>query len=231
MLFRSRRHKRGTQTRISRSEPKATPSAMSQVAAQLKTQHPNVLEPAADFQRPSQDIPRFNKTAATDIPYRAPTRQEMPADIAQNVNAYSDAMRNKNMAQTLDQYHKDLEMAEDKKPSAQIRSVKRERPDGSIETTYEIINADGVTIKAGLSQETAKSLLKQYKQKYMAEQEPGNRAGFVEIKNVNDWAEKVRAIRELQKDIKLMSDQEAKAAVQQRAAELLKLGIERGYFK
>ena len=62
---------------------------------------------------------------------------------------------------------RELEPAnEDQKSNARIRAVKRERPDGSIETTYELVNANGVTIKTGMSKETAGSLLKHYKQKY-----------------------------------------------------------------
>jgi hypothetical protein len=58
-----------------------------------------------------------------------------------------------------------------------------------------------------------------------------NRSGYNAIKTVNDWAEKMRVMRELQKDIALMSDPEAKAAVQQRIGDLLKVGIKQGYIK
>jgi len=58
-----------------------------------------------------------------------------------------------------------------------------------------------------------------------------NRSGYNAIKTVGDWAEKMRVMRELQKDIALMSDPEAKAAVQQRIGDLLKVGIKQGYVK
>jgi hypothetical protein len=38
-------------------------------------------------------------------------------------------------------------------------------------------------------------------------------------------------VRELQKDVALMTDPGAKAAVQQRIGELLKFGIQQGYVK
>jgi len=58
-----------------------------------------------------------------------------------------------------------------------------------------------------------------------------NRSGYNAIKSLSDWAEKMRVMRELQKDIALMSDPEAKAAVQQRIGDLLKVGIKQGYIK
>jgi hypothetical protein len=58
-----------------------------------------------------------------------------------------------------------------------------------------------------------------------------SRAGYNAIKSLSDWAEKMRVMRELQKDIALMSDPEAKAAVQQRIGDLLKVGIKQGYVK
>lgn len=63
------------------------------------------------------------------------------------------------------------------------------------------------------------------------ETEDLNRSGYNAIKTVNDWAEKMRVMRELQKDIALMSDPEAKAAIQQRIGDLLKVGIKQGYIK
>jgi hypothetical protein len=63
------------------------------------------------------------------------------------------------------------------------------------------------------------------------ETEDLNRSGYNAIKTVGDWAEKMRVMRELQKDIALMSDPEAKAAVQQRIGDLLKVGIKQGYVK
>jgi hypothetical protein len=63
------------------------------------------------------------------------------------------------------------------------------------------------------------------------ETEDLNRSGYNAIKTVGDWAEKMRVMRELQKDIALMSDPEAKAAVQQRIGDLLKVGIKQGYIK
>jgi hypothetical protein len=58
-----------------------------------------------------------------------------------------------------------------------------------------------------------------------------NRSGYNAIKSLSDWAEKMRVMRELQKDIALMSDPEAKASVQQRIGDLLKVGIKQGYIK
>jgi len=58
-----------------------------------------------------------------------------------------------------------------------------------------------------------------------------SRSGYNAIKSLSDWAEKMRVMRELQKDIALMSDPEAKAAVQQRIGDLLKVGIKQGYVK
>jgi len=58
-----------------------------------------------------------------------------------------------------------------------------------------------------------------------------NRSGYNAIKSLSDWAEKMRVMRELQKDIALMSDPESKAAVQQRIGDLLKIGIKQGYVK
>ena len=66
--------------------------------------------------------------------------------------------------------------------------------------------------------------------KSMKEQEH-DRRGFEEIKTVSDWAERLRVAKELQKDIKLMTDPEARAAVQQRIQGLMKHGLEKGYFK
>ena len=58
-----------------------------------------------------------------------------------------------------------------------------------------------------------------------------NRSGYNAIKSLSDWAEKMNVMRELQKDIALMSDPESKAAVQQRIGDLLKVGIKQGYVK
>jgi len=63
------------------------------------------------------------------------------------------------------------------------------------------------------------------------ETEDLNRSGYNAIKSLSDWAEKMNAMRELQKDIALMSDPESKAAVQQRIGDLLKIGIKQGYVK
>jgi hypothetical protein len=54
---------------------------------------------------------------------------------------------------------------------------------------------------------------------------------FKAIKTVSDWAERLRVAKELQRDIKLMRDPEAKSAVQQRINDLLNHGIEQGYMK
>lgn len=49
------------------------------------------------------------------------------------------------------------------------------------------------------------------------------------IKNVSDWAERLRVAHELEKDVNLMADPEAKAAVHQQVKELLAYGIQQGY--
>lgn len=51
------------------------------------------------------------------------------------------------------------------------------------------------------------------------------------IISVSDWAERLEAAHELEKDLDLMSDPEARAEVHQRVKELLAYGIEQGYFK
>jgi hypothetical protein len=58
-----------------------------------------------------------------------------------------------------------------------------------------------------------------------------NRSGYNAIKSLSDWAEKMRTVRELQKDHALMQDPESKAAVEQRIGDLLKIGIKQGYVK
>ena len=50
-----------------------------------------------------------------------------------------------------------------------IRPVKYERADGSIEVTYELLAADGRTIKTGMSKEIAMSLLKHYRANHVSE--------------------------------------------------------------
>jgi len=46
-----------------------------------------------------------------------------------------------------------------------------------------------------------------------------------------EWAERMRAIRDLQKDVMVMRNPKLKAAVQQRMDKLLKFGLEKGYVK
>ena len=58
-----------------------------------------------------------------------------------------------------------------------------------------------------------------------------NRGGYNAIKNVSDWAEKMRVMRELQKDPNLMKDPDAQAAIKQRLSDLLDTGIKQGYVK
>ena len=50
-------------------------------------------------------------------------------------------------------------LSEDK---PKIRKVTKTRADDSVETTYEVLNAKGVTVKTGMSKETAASWLKQH---------------------------------------------------------------------
>jgi len=57
-------------------------------------------------------------------------------------------------------------MAEGK---AMIRKVVRELPSGGKSETYELLNDKGVTLKTGMSKETAQSALKAHKQKTLGE--------------------------------------------------------------
>jgi hypothetical protein len=50
-----------------------------------------------------------------------------------------------------------------------IRKVEHERADGSIETTYELLDSNGRTIKTGMSKETAMSVLKRYRADHVRE--------------------------------------------------------------
>jgi len=56
-----------------------------------------------------------------------------------------------------------------------------------------------------------------------------NRSGYNAIKDVSDWREKIRVMQELMKDRALMSDPEAKAAIEQRIGDLIRVGQEQGY--
>jgi len=58
-----------------------------------------------------------------------------------------------------------------------------------------------------------------------------NRSGYNAIKSVSDWEEKMRVMQELMKDRMLMSDPEAKAAIQQRIGDLIRVGQQQGYLK
>lgn len=204
------------------------PSAMSQVAKQLTTQNPEVLEP--DFtDTVSDELPRFRKidtTKAVDVPYRTPTRAELPGDVAQNVNAYADAMVGDKLRQTVDQ---ELAKTEGKQKKSEPPEVDYDDPRWDA-----MVKRVGQLAKQGPRKtvwDPVKRVYKTVPVNPVKEQEPGNRAGYNAIKSVSDWADKLRTMQELQRDIKLMADPEAKAAVQQRMGELLKLGIERGYTK
>ena len=57
-------------------------------------------------------------------------------------------------------------LAEDR---PQIRKVTKTRADDTIETTYEVLNSKGVTVKTGLSKEMAAAWLKCHYQDLVAE--------------------------------------------------------------
>jgi hypothetical protein len=50
-----------------------------------------------------------------------------------------------------------------------IRKVEHERADGTIETTYELLDSNGRTIKTGMSKQTAMSVLKRYRADHVSE--------------------------------------------------------------
>jgi hypothetical protein len=56
-----------------------------------------------------------------------------------------------------------------------------------------------------------------------------NRSGYNAIKSVSDWQEKMRVMRELQKDQALMADPEARSAIEQRIGDLIRVGQQQGY--
>lgn len=56
-----------------------------------------------------------------------------------------------------------------------------------------------------------------------------NRAGYNAIKSVDEWREKIRVMQELMKDKMLMSDPEAKEAIEQRIGDLIRMGQQQGY--
>lgn len=60
---------------------------------------------------------------------------------------------------------------------------------------------------------------------------PNMRPEFAAIKSVSDWAERLRTMKELQRDSKLMTDPEARTAIKQRIDDLLDFGIKQGYMK
>lgn len=219
-------------------EPSA-PSSMSSMTKQLTTQDPDVLEPTADYVRGS--APRFNTTGAQDVVPR-----NVANNVKQNINTMGDAM----VGDKLQQVAKDelgnqqdwTQPANDelpmfrKKQAAENKEQKSEPP----EVDYDDPKWDAMVKRVGQKAKEGprKTVYDPVKRVYktvpvnpVKEQEPGNRAGYNAIKSVSDWAEKLRAMRELQKDVALMSDPEAKDAVQQRIGELLKFGIQQGYVK
>jgi len=48
---------------------------------------------------------------------------------------------------------------------AKIRKVKKTRADDSVEITFEVLNSDGVTVKTGMSKETASKYLEDHSSK------------------------------------------------------------------
>jgi hypothetical protein len=219
-------------------EPTA-PSSMSSMTKQLTTQNPDVLEPTADYVRGS--APRFNTTGAQDVVPR-----NIANNVKQNINTMGDAM----VGDKLQQVAKDelgnqqdwTQPANDelpmfrKKQAAENKEQKSEPP----EVDYDDPKWDAMVKRVGQKAKEGprKTVYDPVKRVYktvpvnpVKEQEPGNRAGYNAIKSVSDWAEKLRTMRELQKDVALMADPEAKDAVQQRIGELLKFGIQQGYVK
>jgi|LauGreDrversion4_2_1035121.scaffolds.fasta_scaffold1265319_1 hypothetical protein len=57
-------------------------------------------------------------------------------------------------------------LSEDK---PKIRKVTKTRADDSVETTYEVLNSKGVTVKTGMSKETAADYLKHHYPDLVAE--------------------------------------------------------------
>ena len=183
-------------------EPEA-PSSMSSMTKQLTAQNPDVLEPATNFVKGS--APRFDNTGAQDV-------------VAKDTSA-----------------NDELPMF-GKQQAAENKEQKPEAP----EVDYDDPKWDDMVKRVGqmAKQGPRKTVWDPVKRVYktvpvnpVKEQEPGNRAGYNAIKSVSDWAEKLKTMRELQKDVSLMTDPAAKAAVQQRISELLKFGIQQGYVK
>jgi len=217
---------------IARTEP-TQPSAISSMTRQLTTQHPDVLEPAADFVRGA--APRFSTVGAQDVVPRTPRQVSSQAaqdiskgrmaDMTGSAPAYTSADTDELRKIQQDQ----MAMREDNKES------KPERPEADYGDEYQaMVQRVGQKAKQGPRKtvwDPVKRVYKTVPVNPVKEQEPGNRAGYNAIKSVNDWAEKLRTMQELQKDVKLMADPEARTAVQQRIGELLKFGIQQGYTK
>ena len=139
---------------LSPSEPSA---AIDQMAQQLQPRQKEL-----GFDEPVTLKPKkFDTSKASDTKYRELTRR-LAKDIVSDPNA-AQAFKSISVQDLAGQQEMPVE---NKESSARIRAVKTPRADGSVETTYELVNAQGVTVKAGMSKETAQSHLKHYKQKH-----------------------------------------------------------------
>jgi hypothetical protein len=123
----------------------------------------------------------------------------------------------------------------EKQQAAENKEPKSEPPEADYGDKYQaMVKRVGQMAKQGSRKtvwDPVKRVYKTVPVNPVKEQEPGNLAGYNAIKSVSDWAEKLKTMRELQKDVSLMTDPAAKAAVQQRISELLKFGIQQGYVK
>jgi hypothetical protein len=224
---------------------------------QLTTQNPDILEPATDFAKSS--APRFDTTGAQDVVARDVANkvrqniskmgdamvgnklQQVAKDNLGIQQAQSKQVAKDNSDKQQDWINVKATNAplfgfDEKQQAAENKEQKPEAP----EADYDDPNWDAKVKRVGqmAKQGPRKTVWDPVKRVYktvpvnpVKEQEPGNRAGYNAIKSVSDWAEKMRTMRELQKDVSLMTDPSAKAAVQQRISELLKFGIQQGYVK
>jgi hypothetical protein len=206
--------------------PTPPSAAIDQIAQQLQPRQkelgfdePTVLEPNIKSGR------RINTSKAVDAPYRdvsVKMAKKLATDPAMRNQMYNaDALRNLVGQEEMPLENKD-------------KTSKSERPEADYGDEYQsMVKRVGQKAKEGPRKtvwDPVKQVYKTIPMNTVKEQEP-TRGGYNAIKSVSDWAEKLRVARELQKDISLMTDPEAKAAVQQRIGDLMKIGIQQGYVK
>lgn len=156
--------------------PKSEPTTSRAIGQVAKTLAAPTASPA--FDRMSQELqPRqkelgfdepvtlkpkkYDTSRAADVDYR-----ELTSKLARDIAADPNRARAFKPGVVKGVAGQQEMPVEGKEESARIRAVKRQRADGSVETTYELVNARGVTVKTGMSKDTALSHLKHYKQKY-----------------------------------------------------------------